>query len=72
MTRIVSYQSTPKRKIASAQLNTPVFESMIRCAELLGYESVSDFVRDSILDKMDQTASSMQAIIKENRVMVAA
>ena len=70
MARIESYQNQKKKhKVASAALSIPVFDSMIRCAELLGYESVSDFVRDAVLDKMSDTASAMQSIINENRAM---
>jgi hypothetical protein len=70
MARIESYQRNKrKHKVASAALSIAVFDSMIRCAELMGYESVSDFVRDSILDKMSNSASAMLSIINENRVM---
>ena len=69
MTRLTSYQNAANRRIASAQLSSTVFESMLRCAELLGYESVSDYVKDAILDKMDATASTLKIIVKDNRSM---
>ena len=71
MTRLTSYQKATDRRIASAQLSSTVFESMLRCAELLGYDSVSDYVKDAILDKMDATASTLKVIIKDNRSMVS-
>ena len=71
MTRLTSYQKADNRRIASAQLSSTVFESMLRCAELLGYDSVSDYVKDAILDKMDATASTLKVIIKDNRSMVS-
>jgi SUMO ligase MMS21 Smc5/6 complex component len=72
MTKIETFQN-PKhnRKIASAQLNNTVFESMLRCAELNGYETVSDFVRDAILEKCENTAYAMAAIMKQNKSSVA-
>lgn len=72
MTRLTSYQNTSRSsKIASAALPIAVFETMIRCAELQGYESVSDFVKDSILAKCEDTAYQMIGVVKDNKAMVA-
>jgi hypothetical protein len=72
MTRLVSYQKTTTRKVASAQLSTTCYETMLRCAELNGYECISDFVKDAILAKCESTAYAMIGIMKDNKSQVAA
>jgi hypothetical protein len=72
MTRIVSYQKASRNsRIASAQLTTTCHETMLRCAELQGYENISDFVRDAILSKCEETAYAMLGIMKDNKSSVA-
>ena len=47
-----------------------IYETAIRCAELQGYESVSAFVRDAVLDKVKATAAAMSAIANEYYTIV--
>ena len=52
-TTIETYQQTRyKYKNVSAAMPVTIYETAIRCAELQGYESVSAFVRDAVLDKV--------------------
>jgi hypothetical protein len=68
MTRIVSYQKASRNsRIASASLSTTCHETMLRCAELQGYENISDFVRDAILSKCEETAYAMLGIMKDSK-----
>lgn len=73
MSNIVSYQNMKyNRAIVSTQLTTPVFESMKRIAELSGYDSVSSFLRDAVIEKCQQTTSAIQVLFKESKVQVEA
>ncbi len=73
MSPIVTYQNKKhNRAIASTQLPVAVFDSMTRMAELEGYDSVSSFVRDAIIEKCQATAAAMQVILRETKVKVEA
>ena len=63
--KIETFQKTSNRKIASCQINSSVYEIMIRCAELNGYETVSAFVKDAILDKCKRQVASTAAVLEE-------
>ena len=55
-TTIETYQQTRcNYKNVSAAMPLTIYETAIRCAELQGYESVSAFVRDAVLDKVIAT-----------------
>ena len=69
MSRIESYQKTNNRKIASTQLDTTMYETMLRMAELLGHTTVSSFVKEAIYDKMSMTASSINGLINDRRAL---
>jgi hypothetical protein len=72
MTKIETFQNKKhNRAIASAQLNTAVYEGMIKCAELTGYETVSEFVRDAILEKCEGTAIAVANVMRNNKSSVA-
>ena len=47
-----------------------IYETAIRCAELQGYETVSAFVRDAVLDKVKATSAAMSAIANEHYTIV--
>ena len=73
MSPIVTYQNKKyNRAIASTQLPTAVFDSMTRCAELEGYNSVSSFLRDAIIEKCQATTAAMQVLFHQNKVKVEA
>ena len=67
-TKIYSPVRNKPTAVASARIDSALYVSMVRCAELNGYEYVSAFVKDAILDKMQSTASAMVAICKDSRV----
>ena len=71
MTSIEVFQKS-SREVASTALNETVYETMIRCAELNGYETVASFVKDAILDKISMIASAMKMIANENRSQAVA
>ena len=49
-------------KNMTAAVDLTVYETAIRCAELNGYETVSSFVKDAVLDKIKATAMAMSSI----------
>ena len=49
-------------KNMTAAVDLTVYETALRCAELNGYETVSSFVKDAVLDKIKATASAMSSI----------
>ena len=58
-------------KNVSAAMSVTIYETAIRCAELQGYESVSAFVRDAVLDKVKATAAAaMSTIANEHYTIV--
>ena len=66
-TTIETFQRTRYNyKNVSAAMPVTIYETAIRCAELQGYESVSAFVRDAVLDKVKATAAAMSAIANEH------
>ena len=65
-TKIETFQKS-KNRVISAGINAVVYETMIRCAELNGYETVSAFVKDAVLEKIQSTASAMRAIAEEHK-----
>lgn len=66
-TKITANQTNRNNLIASTRLDPVIWDSMIKCAELNGYETVSAFVRDCVLEKMSSTAYAMISICKENK-----
>lgn len=52
-------------KNLTASVDLTIYETAIRCAELNGYNSVSGFVKDALLDKIKATAASMTMIAEE-------
>tara|TARA_R110002012_G_C11395802_1_gene585119 strand:+ start:248 stop:454 length:207 start_codon:yes stop_codon:yes gene_type:complete len=64
--KIETFQKTSNRKVASCQINSTIYEIMIRCAELNGYETVSGFVKDAILDKCKREIASTAAVLDES------
>jgi hypothetical protein len=69
-TKITSFQKPNcKQKIASANLEIVVYETMLRCAELNGYTNISHFVKDAILDKCMVTTAAMTSILQRNKVV---
>ena len=70
-TTIDTYQQTRYNyKNVSAAMPVTIYETAIRCAELQGYETVSAFVRDAVLDKVKATAAAMSAIANEHYTIV--
>ena len=57
-------------KNVSAAMPVTIYETAIRCAELQGYETVSAFVRDAVLDKVKATAAAMSSIANEHYTIV--
>lgn len=73
MSPIVTYQNKKhNRAIASTQLPVAVFDSMTRCAELEGYDSVSSFLRDAIIEKCQTTVAAMQVLFHQSKEKVEA
>ena len=64
-TKVTSYNKNAKHRVVSAHLTPTLHESMLRCAELTGYDFISEFVRDAVLDKMKSTASAMISFCEE-------
>ena len=70
-TAIDTYQQTRYNyKNVSAAMPVTIYETAIRCAELQGYENVSAFVRDAVLDKVKATSAAMSAIPNEHYTIV--
>ncbi len=62
-TKIQSFQNTRNNaKNLTACVDVSVYETAIRCAELQGYETISSFVKDAILEKVKRTAVAMTSI----------
>ena len=70
VTKLESSQTNRGPMVASARLEPVVYETMLRVAELNGYETVSSFCKDAILDKIKSTARAMAAIVEEQRDQV--
>ena len=49
-------------KNLTASVDLTIYETAIRCAELNGYQSVSSFVKDDLLDKIKSTAAAMSSV----------
>ena len=70
-TTIETYQQTRYNyKDVSAAMPVTIYETAIRCVELQGYESVSAFVRDALLDMVKATSAAMSAIANEHYTIV--
>lgn len=53
-------------KTVSARLDMPMYESMIRAAELLGYTSVNKFLTDAIAREVSNVGAAMTSIAQDN------
>ena len=54
-------------KNLTASVDLSVYETSLKVAEMCGYETVSSFVRDCILEKIESTASSMSLMASQKR-----
>ena len=62
-TKIQSFRiSHNNAKNLTACVDLSVYETSIRCADLMGYETISSFVKDAILEKVKRTAVAMTSI----------
>ena len=55
--------------VMSSSVPVHVYETAVRVAELNGYETMSAFVKDAILDKIQSTAVAMNEICKGEKVL---
>ena len=53
-------------KVMSSHVPPIIYDSAVKCAELLGYESVSSFLRDAICEKIEHTTRAIGNIAKKN------
>ena len=53
--------------IMSACVPEVIYETGLRVAELHGYESMSSFVKDAIIEKIEATASAMSNICRKQK-----
>lgn len=69
-TSIETFQNSRcNRKNLTACVELTIYETALRVAELQGYETVSSFVKDAILDRIKLTASAMSSIASDNYTM---
>ena len=54
--------------VMSSSVPQVVYETAIRCAELNGYDSMSSFIKDAILEKMQLTSTAISMICSEHKV----
>lgn len=59
--KLVSFQKSSKsnKLIASAQIPGDVHSAMLKMAELQGYESMSAFIADAIVEKIELGARAL-------------
>jgi len=63
--KLVTYQKNKKDKlIASAQIPSDVHSAMLKVAELQGYESISSFVADAIVEKIELGARALLGTVQ--------
>ena len=53
--------------VASTRLDTVLYDSMIRCAELNGYSSVSSFLHDAVIDKCSSVGYALISLCNDRR-----
>ena len=53
--------------VASTRLDGVLYESMIRCAELNGYSSVSAFLHDAVIDKCSSVGYAMISLCNDRK-----
>ena len=53
--------------VASTRLDTVLYDSMIRCAELNGYSSVSSFLHDAVIEKCSSVGYSLISLCNDRR-----
>ena len=54
--------------VMSSSVPQVVYETAIRCAELNGYDSMSGFIKDAILEKIQLTSTAISMICSEHKV----
>ncbi len=64
-----SYQRNEHKDniVTSTRLDAVLYDSMIRCAELNGYSSVSSFIHDAVIDKCSSTGYAMISLCNDRR-----
>ena len=55
--------------VMSSSVPVVVYETALRCAELHGYSSMSAFIKDAILEKMQTTSMAISSICQKNKAM---
>lgn len=71
-TKLVSTQSAKNNyRNLTGCVDVTVYETAIRCAELMGYESISAFTKDAVLEKIKRTAMAMSSIADSRMTAVA-
>ena len=53
-------------RVMSAHVPPIIYDTALKSAELLGCESISEFVRDAICEKIELTMRAMSNIAKKN------
>lgn len=53
--------------VASTRLDTVLYDSMIRGAELNGYSSVSSFLHDAVIDKCSSVGYALISLCNDRR-----
>ena len=53
--------------VSSTRLDTVLCESMIRCAQLNGYSSLSPFLHDAVIDKRGSLGYALISLCNDRR-----
>ena len=66
-TRVASSQQKRygNTSVMSSSVPNTIYECAVRCAELNGYETMSQFVRDAIIEKVQASAIAMNMACME-------
>lgn len=54
--------------VMSSSVPDVIYQSAVRCAELNGYETMSAFIKDAIIEKVQTTAMAMNSLCREHKV----
>lgn len=55
--------------VMSSSVPEAIYQSAVRCAELNGYETMSAFIKDAIIEKVQTTAMAMSSLCQEHKVI---
>ena len=69
-TRVVSTQQKRhgNSSVMSASVPNEIYEFAVRAAELNGYETMSHFIRDAIIDKVQSAVCAMSAVCSDAKI----